>query len=85
MARVLLGAIAERSARYPGGTSLSGDRAALAALERRPRGSGRDGGDEEGGASRTRAAALRGALRLRVAERSLLAAAEAAARILLRS
>lgn len=85
MARALLAALAEREGRYPPGSSLGGDRAALAALEKGGGGGGGNGSGGRGGGRRAseRAAAARGALRLRVAERSLLAAAAEAARALL--
>ncbi|KAI8472158.1 MAG: hypothetical protein J3K34DRAFT_519919 [Monoraphidium minutum] len=69
MARVLSAALRARCARYPEGSSLEGDQRALARL---------------GAADRSeRAAAARGALQLRAAERALLRRAEQAAAALL--
>lgn len=69
MARALLAGIAAREGRYPHGSSLEGDTRALGRWAAADRSE--------------RAAAARGALQLRVAERTLLAQASAAARALL--
>ncbi|KIY91593.1 hypothetical protein MNEG_16371 [Monoraphidium neglectum] len=65
MGQVLLAAISERQARYPPGSCLEGDARELARL---------GAGDRS-----ERAAAVRGALQLRVVERTLLQQAERAA------